>query len=195
MSTTDKQQRRQERELALAKKIVALPTKHYGVLYADPPWRFEPYSRQTGMDRAADNHYPTMTTQDIMLLRVPAAKDCVLFLWATAPMLPAALAVMAAWGFTYKSHWIWNKDRVGTGYWARNKHELLLIGTRGEIPALAPGTQPPSVLNYPAIRHSAKPPEFRALIEKFYPNLPKLELFARGEAPAGWDFFGNEAVP
>ena len=36
----------------------------YGVIFADPPWRFEPYSRITGMDRAADNHYPTMTTDE-----------------------------------------------------------------------------------------------------------------------------------
>ena len=76
----------------------------FGVIYADPPWRFEPYTRDTGMDRAADNHYPTMTLDEIKALDVPsiAAEDCVLFLWATAPMLPQALEVMTAWGFTYK---------------------------------------------------------------------------------------------
>jgi N6-adenosine-specific RNA methylase IME4 len=96
------------------------------------------------MDRAADNHYPTMTTEQICALEIPAADNCALFLWATAPMLPEALAVMVAWGFTYKSHCIWAKDRLGTGYWFRNQHELLLVGTRGNIPAPAPGTQFPS---------------------------------------------------
>jgi hypothetical protein len=57
-------------------------------------------------------------------------------------MLPQALAVMAAWGFEYRSHAVWAKDRVGTGYWFRNQHELLLIGVRGAIPAPAPVADP-----------------------------------------------------
>jgi hypothetical protein len=65
------------------------------VIYADPPWRFEPYSRDTGMDRAADNHYPTMTIDRLKDIVVPAADDCVLCRWATAPMLREAHAVMA----------------------------------------------------------------------------------------------------
>jgi hypothetical protein len=121
----------------------------YNVVYADPPWRLEPYSRDTGMDRAADNHYPTMPIEEIRALQVPVADDAVLFLWATGPMLPQALSVMAAWGFDYKSQCIWLKDRIGTGYWFRNRHELLLIGTRGTIPAPAPGEQYPSVREAP----------------------------------------------
>jgi N6-adenosine-specific RNA methylase IME4 len=78
------------------------------------------------MDRAADNHYRTMTLDDIQALSVPAANDCVLFLSATVPMLQEAF------------HIVWVKDRVGTGYWFRNMHELLLVGTRGDIPTPAP---------------------------------------------------------
>jgi N6-adenosine-specific RNA methylase IME4 len=87
------------------------------------------------MDRAADNHYPTSPLEEIKALSVLslAAPDCVLFLWATVPMLPQALEVMTAWGFTYKSNFAWAKNRMGTGYWNRNKHELLLIGTCGSI--------------------------------------------------------------
>ena len=70
-----------------------------------------------------------------------AADDCVLFLWATSPMLPQALEVMKAWGFAYVSGAVWVKDRIGTGYWFRNRHELLLVGTRGNVPAPAMGTQ------------------------------------------------------
>jgi N6-adenosine-specific RNA methylase IME4 len=135
------------------------PDKKYGVIYADPEWRFEVYSRDTGMDRAADNHYPTIGP--MRSARGPvgdiAADDCVLFLWATVPMLPDALRVMAAWGFEYKSHAIWKKDRIGTGYWFRNQHELLLVGTRGNIPAPAMGTQFESVIDAPVGKHSAKP--------------------------------------
>lgn len=188
----EKQERRAEREAELGAVQRAMPEKRYGVIYADPPWRFEPYSRESGMDRAADNHYPTMTLDDIKALPVPAADDCALFLWATAPMLPQALEVMAAWGFTYKSHCVWVKDKPGTGYWFRNQHELLLVGTRGAIPAPASIGRPSSVFEADRGVHSAKPHEFRLMIAWAFPTLPKIELFARTNTP-GWDTWGLEA--
>ncbi|HEX3524698.1 MAG TPA: MT-A70 family methyltransferase [Stellaceae bacterium] len=194
-SHEDKAQRRAERETELAAKITALPRQRYGVIYADPPWRFAPYSLQTGMDRAADNHYPTMSHQEILTLPVRdtiAADDCVLFLWATVPLLDEALFTVKAWGFDYRSHFIWVKDKLGTGYWTRNKHELLLICARGEIPAPAPGQQFASVIEAPRGEHSAKPLCFREMIEKMFPKVPRIELFARDRV-AGWASWGNEA--
>jgi N6-adenosine-specific RNA methylase IME4 len=194
----EKLKRREERERGLAEATEAasqaLGTKLYGVIYADPPSRFEPWSRETGMDRAADNHYPTLDTAAIMQMAVPAADDCVLFLWATIPMLPQALAVMSAWGFVYKSAISWNKDKAGTGYWVRGQVELLLIGVRGHIPAPAPGEQPPQVIEAPRGRHNEKPDVFAEHIERLFPNVPKLEMFARKARP-GWDCWGNEAPP
>jgi len=156
----------QEAELAAAtiKASQAIGSELYGVLYVDPPWRFEPYSRETGMDRAADNHYPTMTLDQIKALKVPAAPDCVLLMWATAPMLPQALSVIDAWGFQYKTHYIWAKTSIGTGYWNRNAHEILLVATRGNVPAPAPGTQYASVITASATEHSAKPAIFAEMI-------------------------------
>lgn len=187
---------RAEKEQALAEKTITKSleseTQLYGVVYADPPWRFETFS-DNGMDRSADNHYPTMSLTEIAALKVPAADDCVLFLWATVPMLPEAITVMESWGFKYKSHVVWLKDRAGTGYWFRNKHELLLVGVKGDIPAPAPGTQLPSVIESPVGRHSEKPVVFAAMIEKHFPNLPKIELFCRSPLP-GWSALGNEAV-
>jgi N6-adenosine-specific RNA methylase IME4 len=165
----------------------------YGVLYADPPWQFNPYSNQTGMDRAADNHYPTMPWEAIRDLAVPAASDCALFMWVTSPLLLRGVRdVMGGWGFEYKSCLVWVKDKIGTGYWLRNQHELLLIGTRGDIPAPVQGDQYPSVISAPVTKHSAKPPEFAGLIEKMFPGVPSLEMFARAQRP-GWDAWGNEA--
>jgi N6-adenosine-specific RNA methylase IME4 len=189
-STTDlktriKQLRRSSVEEELAESIASASTELgkelYGVIYADPPWHFAPYSVVTGM-----------TVDDICALQVPASDDCVLFLWATAPMLPQALDVMKAWGFAYKSQCIWAKDRAGTGYWFRNAHELLLVGTRGNIPAPAPGDQFLSVIEAKAGAHSAKPHAFAEMIETMFPNLPAIELFAR--APRlGWSVWGAEA--
>jgi N6-adenosine-specific RNA methylase IME4 len=191
----EKRKRREERELELAEATEAasqaLGAKVYGVIYADPPWRFELWA-ESGKDRVADNHYPTMAEQAIAALPGPAADDCVLFLWATVPMLPQAIDVMRAWGFAYKSAIFWNKDRPGTGYWVRNTVEVLLIGTRGNVPAPNPGEQAPQVIEAPRGRHSEKPAIFAENIERLFPNTPKIELFARTARP-GWDVWGNEA--
>lgn len=178
---------------ATRKAAKKLGSALYNVIYADPPWRFEPRSRDTGMDRSADNHYPTMTLNEIMALKVPAADDCVLFLWATVPMLPDALQLMESWDFDYRSHQVWDKQHIGTGYWFRNRHELLLVGTRGDMPAPAPGQQYESLISIQATRHSEKPIAFREMIDELYPTASKLEMFARGDDVAGWDRWGSEA--
>ncbi|RYE43632.1 MAG: S-adenosylmethionine-binding protein [Hyphomicrobiales bacterium] len=194
LTTLAKQASRDLVEKRLADKTRELPTEQYAVIYADPAWQFEVYSRETGLDRAADNHYPTQSTEEICKLPVGtiSAPDCALFLWATAPMLPDALRVMRFWGFAYKTCFAWDKVTEGTGYWSRNRHELLLVGTKGNIPAPAPGTQWPSVIVAKAGRHSEKPVEGYELIEDYFPNLPKIELNARIQRP-GWTAWGLEA--
>jgi len=189
-----KKERRAEREITLAGKIKALPTEKFGVVLADPEWRWEAYSDDTGMDRAAANHYPTSPTEIIAGRDVAsiAADDCVLFLWATVPRLLDALLVLAAWGFTYKSQFVWVKDVVGTGYWNRNRHEILLIGTKGDIPAPAMGDQWESVIEAPVGEHSAKPECVLEMVEAYYPTVPKIELNRRGPARQGWSAWGNE---
>lgn len=190
----DKKEQRATRERELGEFQQALPDQKFGVIVADPEWQFEPWSRETGMDRAADNHYPTSCTEVIAARDVPsiAAKDCILFLCATAPMLPHALLVMAAWGFDYRSNYVLVKDRVITGYWNRNKHEHLLIGVKGNIPCPAPGTQWDSLIDAPVNKHSAKPEAMLEMIEQYFPTLPKIELNRRGAPRPGWSAWGNE---
>ncbi|PZU95644.1 MAG: hypothetical protein DI527_00940 [Chelatococcus sp.] len=202
-----KKARREERERALGERIAdgnaalaaaAAQGRRYGVIYADPEWRFEPWSRETGMDRAADNHYPTSPVDVIRARPVNAiaAHDSVLFLWATRPMLPQALSVIEAWGFAYKSCTVWGKRREGAargpGYIFTDESEILLYATRGQVPAPAPGTQWPSLIIAPVGPHSAKPERFHELIEAYFPTLPKIELNARMRRP-GWDVWGAEA--
>src|SRR5262249_32711497 len=91
----------------------------------------------------------------------------------------------------YATNIAWVKDKTGLGYWVRNQHELLLIATRGNIPSPAPSRRPASVINAPRREHSRKPDEAYALIERMYPELPKIELFARQARP-GWAAWGNE---
>jgi N6-adenosine-specific RNA methylase IME4 len=189
-----RQQERSRREKEWAGKVLALPTKRYGVIYADPEWQFKFYSEKGKTNSSADNHYDTSPLEEIKARDVGSisAKDCVLFLWATAPMMPHAVEVMLAWGFEYKSQCIWRKSKAGTGYWFRNQHELLLVGTKGKIVAPADGTQFPSVIDAPVTKHSAKPPVFYEVIERYFPNVPKVELNARA-GRKGWDSWGHEA--
>jgi N6-adenosine-specific RNA methylase IME4/ParB-like chromosome segregation protein Spo0J len=189
---SDRKQKRAERESQLAAKISAMPDRPFGVIYADPPWRFETFNDITGSEKSADNHYPTQTLDVIRGHKPNSAPDAVLFLWATAPMLPEALEVMAAWGFTYKSSGVWIKDRIGTGYWLRNQHELILIGTKGSVPAPSMGDQIASVFEAPVRDHSQKPDEVAEMIERLFPNLPKLEMYSRDPRP-GWDAWGYES--
>ncbi|QOF74418.1 hypothetical protein IG197_27535 [Aminobacter sp. SR38] len=214
-----KKERRNVREVELAARQTALPLKKYGVIYADPEWQFTPYDEDTGMDRAADNHYPTSDLLTLMRRDVGAiaAPDCVLFMWATVPMLVEAICVLDAWGFAwidrdpttgylapnktrcrYVSHWAWLKQRIITGYWNRGKHEVLLIATRGKPVAPAMGDQLESwrddfAVEAEAGEHSAKPDVFAEWIERQWPHTPKIELNRRGAAREGWDAWGNEA--
>lgn len=171
--------------------------KLFPVIYADPPWRFGAWSEVTGHNKSAENHYPTMETDAICDLFAdigsPCTDDAVLFLWATNPMLLDGLRVLEAWGFNYVHHWIWDKEEIGTGYWGRDRHELLLIGKRGNFPAPLMGTQPDTVYRERKSDHSVKPVYFAEQLERLFPDLQKLEMFCRDPRP-GWDAWGYEAA-
>jgi N6-adenosine-specific RNA methylase IME4 len=167
--------------------------RRYAVLYADPPWHFEVYNEESGVERAAGNQYSTMSLDEICALPVLnlASPDAALFMWTTVPHLCESFDVLAAWGFEYKTNIVWVKDKIGLGYFVRNQHELLLVATRGDMPSPSPANRPPSVIHAPRREHSRKPDEAYELIEQMYPELPKIELFAR-QARAGWAAWGNE---
>jgi len=204
----EKRDAREARERALAEKTsTAYPTRKYNVILEDFEWNFEVWSRDTGMDRHAANHYPVSSAgkpehfksqaQKIVDFTAPrfecAAEDCVLFMWVPVPFLAVGIDVLRLRGFNYATNFVWGKNRVGTGYWNRNKHEHLLVGVRGNVPAPVAGTQWESLLLAPVGAHSEKPEEFCDLIEWYFPQLSKIELNCRGAPRPGWDAWGNEA--
>jgi N6-adenosine-specific RNA methylase IME4 len=129
---------------------------------------------------------------EIATLPIPAAPNSILFLWAVNCHLPQALEVMRAWGFEYKTNLVWVKQSIGLGYWARNRHELLLVGRRGGVALPDPEDRPDSVIEAKRGRHSEKPARVYELLERMYPQASKLELFARGPVRAGWVAWGKE---
>lgn len=169
-----------------------LTARRYPVILADPPWRYE--HPPMGDNRVIENHYPTMSLEEICDLPVceVAADDAILYIWATAPKLAECMKVIEAWGFDYRTNMVWVKDRIGMGYYVRGQHELLLIARRGQMPPPAPGNQPSSAVFAPRTEHSAKPIEFYEIIERSYPDVGKIELFCRTPHP-GWDVWGNQA--
>ena len=194
MRELSKEVRTQERR-AKAKEIAAQPTPEltalteFDLIYVDPPWRYEHVETA---DRAIENHYPTMSADELQAMQVPAGDDCVIFMWATSPKLHEALALMTAWGFDYRTCMVWVKDKIGMGYYARQRHELLLIGRKGTMPVPDPENRPDSVVSAPRTQHSAKPHEFYSLLERMYPGRTKVELFARNPRD-GWAAWGNQA--
>jgi N6-adenosine-specific RNA methylase IME4 len=162
------------------------PTR-YATIYADPPWK---YANQSGR-AATDDHYGTMTVEEICALPVKhlACDAALLWLWTTNGFLVEALTrVIPAWGFEFKSVMVWCKPQMGTGNYVRVSHEFLLIASRG---GLRPdGRNQTSWLVRERERHSAKPSAFCQIVERISPG-PRIELFARAARPR-WTVWGNE---
>ena len=176
--------------------FIPFPKRKYNIIYADPPWRYS----DKGCNGNAADHYPTMALSDMRRLPVGdiAAKDCVLFMWATYPMMREALSLIDAWGFTYKSiafQWV-KQNRSGKGYffglgrWTRGNTEPCLIATKGKPQRVSHAVS--QLVVSPLREHSRKPDEVRdRIIELMGGDAPRIELFARETVP-GWDCWGNE---
>ena len=169
--------------------------RKYSIIYADPPWRYS----QKRLSGAAEHHYNTMSIDELCALPVAelAEKDCALFLWAMFPQLPAALRLIKAWGFSYKTvAFVWLKLNkkvrswfYGMGFWTRGNAEICLLATKGKPKRRSAGVH--QLIVSPIERHSQKPEEARDKIIALMGELPRIELFARQETP-GWDVWGSE---
>jgi len=170
--------------------------KKYKVILADPAWKFKYYSKEKQGYNA--QHYPTMTTQEICDLKVNKITDddCVLFLWATFPLLDKAFEVIKAWGFEYKTvafTWI-KKNKNGNifksmGYWTMANAEICLLATKGKPKRIAKDVS--QIIISQRREHSRKPDEIYNRIEKLMGNVARIELFSRN-LKVGWDAWGNE---
>lgn len=175
--------------------ISEIPLFRYGLIMADPPWFFKNWSRD-GEEKNATAQYDCMDLNQIKQMPVAdlASKDCLLWLWATNPMLREGIDLMEAWGFTFKTAGHWSKKTAhgkqafGTGYILRCAGEPFLIGTMGK-PKCARNVR--SVIEGPLREHSRKPDEAYQAAERLIPDAQRLDMFSRQPRP-GWDCFGNE---
>jgi N6-adenosine-specific RNA methylase IME4 len=171
----------------------------YRILYADPPWKYHGLNKNVGH---AEDHYDCLDDDQVCEYRPGdgtrtvkelADDNAVLFIWVTSPQLERCFKIIKAWGFEYKTSFVWDKVRHVMGHYNSIRHELLLICTRGSCTPDT-GTLIDSVQSIKrSDRHSEKPREFYAIIDAMYDHGRKLELFSRGTAPEGWDTDGNES--
>jgi len=169
-------------------KVLTPPKGEFNVIVVDPPWPGSGGYDPDGF-RGSGDHYPSMSLEAIKAIELPAAKDCVLWLWGIDINLREALDVIEAWGFERKSTLIWVKDKIGMGAWLRNQHEYCFLAVKGK--PVFHGESIPSILHAPRRKHSEKPSEFYELVEKASPYKAKLDYFARKKRE-GWQVFGDE---
>lgn len=186
--------RRENRERAIERcettgdigELLAAGTK-FGCILADPPWQYGNQATRA----STDNHYPTMTIEDIAALPIGelAAERSHLWLWTTNGFLFECPKLFDAWGFEFKSSYVWCKTQMGIGNYLRNAHEFLLLAVRGGLTGAVKDVR--SWGEFPRGAHSAKPEQVRHdVIERLSPG-PRLELFGRRTVP-GWTVFGNQ---
>lgn len=174
------------------------PTKKYNIIYADPPWSYSTSSGIAG-GRGQNTAYRCLRPVEIYDFPVSdiSAEDSILFLWATFAMLPEALYTIKAWGFYYKTSaftWIKKNKKAdsnffGMGQWTRRNTEICLLGTKGNPKPINHSIS--ELVEAPIEEHSRKPAAVRDLIVQLCGDLPRIELFARQQAP-GWDVWGDE---
>ena len=166
-----------------------MPLDTYDIIYCDPPWKYD--FAETN-NRKIENHYPTMSIDELCEMEIPKIQDnALLLMWATSPKLVEALKLIDAWGFNYKTHSIWNKEIIGMGYWFRGQHELLLVATKGNFSPPEIENRNSSIYSEKRNKHSKKPEFYYDWIDKSWPYYNKIEMFAR-QKKEGWSYYGNE---
>lgn len=189
----------------------------WSTIYLDPPWPTtvrRPQEPSRWVKRSAAKPYPTMGEKDLFSLPIDlvASGDALLVMWCPWSHLDLGIRLVHAWGFRVATGFPWVKRtqsgtgyRFGTGAWAQQCTEPLLICRRGK-PFGSLGNPRPARKGVVETRgrmgHSRKPGEVREWLTRVSPA-PRIELFARkpeeplpgGNAwpPPGWHVWGQEA--
>jgi len=189
VSGVHKKLKRDQAVQDILKEPPPLPKGPFRTIVADPPWQYNKRPDDPSHRNALG--YPSMTIEEIAAMPVQGMshKDAVLWLWVTNAHLPEVWPIVAAWGFQYKTMLTWAKHKMGTGDWLRGKTEHCLMCVRGK-PTINL-TNETTILNGKVRKHSQKPEEFYAMVEKLCPG-SKAELFSR-QAREGWQSHGNES--
>ena len=169
------------------------------IIYCDPPWNYCATGQSIPSRSKKGQPYNAMRMIDIYDFKLPEInKNCVLFMWATAPLMPEALYTIKSWGFEYKTiafTWIKKNKKStdtnfwGMGSWTRSNPEFCLLAVRGKPKSISHSVH--SVIETPIEEHSKKPDIIRDKIVELCGDIPRIELFARKKVD-GWLSEGNQ---
>jgi N6-adenosine-specific RNA methylase IME4 len=195
-----KEEKKQERDVKIAdvkRKIetenLIQPDKKYHAIVIDPPWAYNEKGGFSSDDYDATSNrgsvdYPTMTVQQISKIELPAANDCVLFLWTTHAFLRDSFTLLDTWGFEYKATLVWDKVKMGLGRTIRMQVEFCLLAVKGQ--PIIQGSSERDIITESRREHSRKPEAFYQLVERMCIG-NKLDFFSR-QARVNWEHYGAE---
>ena len=176
----------------------------YQIIYADPPWRQSKGGKKNVRPNSSGEklEYPTMDLVGIgdVLLKANrlGENNHVLFLWTIDKYLWEAEDMARLMGYKLHARMIWNKvTGIPAAFTIRYGHEYLLYLYQGKLLPVAKSERGKihSVFTEQVKRHSQKPDIAYQIIERLYPSVRKLELFARHKRTTiheRWDVWGNE---
>jgi len=155
------------------------PGCKYDVVFADPPYK------------TAQAEQPSkMSVDDMKGIEIPCKDDSVLFMFADPDNLPAAMDLMGAWGYEYKSHMVYQTAKTASmSKWVMAGHRLLLIGTKGDYAAPLDKLRVPSVQAQYRIDEKNPYADVMELIEAYCPGGVCLNLFSTDVANGRWGTF------
>jgi N6-adenosine-specific RNA methylase IME4 len=195
-----KEEKKEERlqKIELIKESIEKENKTlegvFDVIAIDPPWEYSERGGFSSEQHDEDSNrggvdYPTLTVEELKLLKLPSKDDCVLYLWTTHAFLRDSFDLLNAWGFTYKAVITWDKEKMGIGRNIRMQCEFCLLATKGN--PLLQGSSVRDIIREPRREHSRKPIKFYELVETMTTGR-KLDYFSR-EKRENWEVYGAES--
>jgi N6-adenosine-specific RNA methylase IME4 len=165
---------------------VSLPEGLYDIIVIDPPWN---YGREYDPEGSrVANPYPEMNQEELKLIEIPSAENCIMWLWTTHAFMMDARELLKHWGFEYKATMVWDKEKIGMGSWLRMQCEFCLLGIKGKPLWYSKDIR--DIIREPRREHSRKPEGFYGMIDNGFVG-KKLDYFSRAERD-GWSVMGND---
>lgn len=177
----------------------------YDILYTDPPWKQGRGGKKAARPNSTGTTVPydTMDVPGIMEIHNFVTGNLMnekhnVFMWTIDKYLPQTEEIMGLLGYQLHARLIWDKGNgPAPAYTVRFAHEYLLwFFKKGNI--ILPDKDKrgafSTVLRENSRRcHSKKPECAYQMLETFFPQAKKLELFARTERD-GWDQWGERII-
>lgn len=172
----------------------------YDLIYADPPWKQMKGGKKNVRPKSSGEQldYPVCSleeiTEHLKTIINHTGENSILFLWTIDKYLFEAQQIAESLGYKLHARMIWNKvTGIPAAFTVRYGHEYLLYMYKGKLTPVLKEERGKihTVFTEQVKKHSQKPEAAYRIIERLYPDLKKIEMYARNQRD-GWDCWGNE---